>query len=177
MSSSDLFKKLPIVVVDTILDKLYKIQLKEVNKKIENEISQHQVFKSIENLHNSLFFINLKKEPLFLSKNFLFENFHFILRAEGNFVNYTKYPDEQLDKNFKNVQLNLDKEFLRKIMERYLFSFDLKNSVVAGGFFSKYNLNNVSKNFQIFTKSTRKTRILIFTFAPIIRIDTLESIN
>ncbi len=40
---------------------------------------------------------------------------------------------------FKNVEFNFDKEMCQKILQKYVKPEHLKNSCIAGGFFTKYN--------------------------------------
>ena len=83
------------------------------------------------------------------NKRLKFEEFTFLVRIERDFVNYTRHGAELKGSLiYKNNELNTNTAYLRKLMTDYVRPNDLKTSLVAGGYFSKYQVNNaISKMF------------------------------
>jgi hypothetical protein len=96
-------------------------------------------------------------------KGLSLEHYEFLIKIDRNFINITKYPFDLKSCFEYNAEYRFDKEYLRKIMQDYVRPDDLEQSLVAGGFFSKYVENPISAKFpRLFSLLSSKSDIDIF---------------
>ena len=110
----------------------------------------------IQNENTRFFYKNINRvfklwflEAVFYSK---FEDYtdSFIIKiyAKEKFINITLFNEEEFSKNFCFLKLNLDRKFYRNLINKLVNKKDRLKSIVAGGCFSKYSLNDISVNFE-----------------------------
>ena len=110
-----------------------------------------------------------KSKPIFSEtkllaiKNLSLDHYEFLMKIDRNFINITKYPFDLKSCFEYNAAYRFDNEYLRKIMQDYVRPDDLDQSLVAGGFFSKYVENSISTKFpRLFSLLSSKSDIDIF---------------
>ena len=106
----------------------------------------------------------LSEKKLLEIRNFSLEHYEFLMKVDRNFINITKYPlDLKSCFEYENVEYRFDRKSLKKIMQEYIMPNHLDQSLVAGGFFSKYVKNPISDKFpHLFSLLSSKSDIDIY---------------
>jgi hypothetical protein len=117
----DMWHKLPYTVIEQILNEHLKINIRTRSSQLDSTGNQIQ----------SLRFLNEKKYINFIG-------YEFLSYVDKEFINVTKYPCFLKKIKYKNIVLDLNKNYLKRIIELYVDKDDFNTCVIAGGFFTKY---------------------------------------
>jgi hypothetical protein len=113
------------------LKKVFSELLSTKSKETDSELSWYKGEKTV-----AIFSDKIRQQ-----KKNTQENHEFLAKIDRNFINITKHSFDADGDHFsyKRAQFNFEKKhLLRSLMQEYVRPDDLEQSIVAGGFFSKY---------------------------------------
>jgi hypothetical protein len=143
----DMCHILPDSVKEQILNEILKINIKTRSSQLDSTDNQIQ----------SLRFLNEKR-------NINFITYEFLSCVDKEYINVTKFPCFLKMIKYKNIVLDLNQNYLKRIVELYVDKDDLNSCVIAGGFFTKYIANDKMSKFfpELFSKLKEDSDIDVY---------------
>jgi len=107
---------------------------------------------------------NISLKFLRKKKQINFETFEFLNCVDKEFINVTKHPSLLKNIIYKNIKLDMNITYLKNIVEMFVNKEDLDTCLIAGGFFTKYKIDDqISIRFpNLFSKLNAETDIDIY---------------